>query len=167
MTVTDPPGGSAKPRSCSRLPDGVTVAVATGRALGQGLGQGLAGAGPAADRSVWPGLAHLCSHLAFAAAFLYTRGFHFRRLREAAASLCQAPRPMKQDTHPDYHFITVVMTDGSTYQTRSTYGKEGDSLHLDIDPKTHPAWTGGGHQLIDRGGRVSRFNAKFGAFTRK
>jgi large subunit ribosomal protein L31 len=74
---------------------------------------------------------------------------------------------MKQDTHPDYHFITVVMTDGTSYQTRSTYQKEGATLNLDIDPKTHPAWTGGGHQLLDRGGRVSRFNAKFGAFTRK
>ena len=50
---------------------------------------------------------------------------------------------MKQDTHPDYHIITVVMTDGTTYQTRSTYGKEGATLNLDIDPKTHPAWTGG------------------------
>ena len=74
---------------------------------------------------------------------------------------------MKQDTHPDYHFITVVMTDGTSYQTRSTYGKEGATLNLDIDPKTHPAWTGGNQQLLDRGGRVSRFNAKFGAFTRK
>jgi len=42
---------------------------------------------------------------------------------------------MKADTHPDYHFITVVMTDGTTYQTRSTYGKEGDKLALDIDPR--------------------------------
>ena len=74
---------------------------------------------------------------------------------------------MKQDAHPDYHFITVVMTDGTSYQTRSTYGKEGATLNLDIDPKTHPAWTGGNQQLLDRGGRVSRFNAKFGAFTRK
>ena len=39
---------------------------------------------------------------------------------------------MKQDTHPDYHFINVVMTDGTTFQTRSTYGKEGDTLNLDI-----------------------------------
>jgi len=39
--------------------------------------------------------------------------------------------------------ITVQMVDGSTYQTRSTYGKEGDTLVLDIDSKTHPAWTGG------------------------
>ena len=74
---------------------------------------------------------------------------------------------MKQDAHPDYHAITVVMTDGSTYQTRSTYGKEGATLNLDIDPKTHPAWTGGNQTLLDRGGRVSRFNAKFAGFTAK
>jgi len=74
---------------------------------------------------------------------------------------------VKQDIHPDYHTITVVMTDGTTYQTRSTYGKEGQELHLDIDPKTHPAWTGGGQHLIDRGGRVSRFNAKFAGFVKK
>ncbi|MFN4354605.1 50S ribosomal protein L31 [Parvibaculum sp.] len=69
---------------------------------------------------------------------------------------------MKKDTHPDYHFITVQMNDGTTYKTRSTYGSDGDTLVLDIDPTTHPAWTGGGQQLLDRGGRVSRFNKKFG-----
>ena len=74
---------------------------------------------------------------------------------------------MKQDAHPDYHFITVVMTDGSSYRTRSTYGKEGATLNLDIDPKTHPAWTGGNQQLMDRGGRVARFGAKFGGFLKK
>jgi large subunit ribosomal protein L31 len=74
---------------------------------------------------------------------------------------------MKKDAHPDYHTITVVMTNGSTYQTRSTYGKEGATLHLDIDPTTHPAWTGGSQHLLDRGGRVSRFNAKFAGFTAK
>ena len=50
---------------------------------------------------------------------------------------------MKEGIHPDYHNIKVVMTDGSEYTTRSTWGKEGDTLNLDIDPKTHPAWTGG------------------------
>jgi large subunit ribosomal protein L31 len=69
---------------------------------------------------------------------------------------------MKKDIHPDYHTITVVMTDGSKFETRSTYGKPGDSLHLDVDSKSHPAWTGGQQQLIDRGGRVSRFKQKFG-----
>lgn len=71
---------------------------------------------------------------------------------------------MKSDIHPDYHEITVVMTDGTEYKTRSTYGKAGDKLQLDIDPNTHPAWTGGQQQLLDRGGRVSRFNKKFASF---
>lgn len=72
---------------------------------------------------------------------------------------------MKADTHPNYHFIKVVMTDGTEYQTRSTWGKEGDTLTLDIDPKSHPAWTGGSQQLMDRGGRVSRFSKKFSGLT--
>jgi large subunit ribosomal protein L31 len=71
---------------------------------------------------------------------------------------------MKEKGHPDYHAIKVVMTDGTEYMTRSTYGKEGDVLHLDIDPKTHPAWTGGGQHLVDRGGRLSRFKSKFDSF---
>ena len=49
---------------------------------------------------------------------------------------------MKADIHPEYHEITVVMTDGSTFTTRSTYGAPGDTMRLDIDPKSHPAWTG-------------------------
>jgi len=68
---------------------------------------------------------------------------------------------MKKDTHPDYHEITVVMTDGTTFQTKSTYGAEGDKLTLDVDPRTHPAWTGGSQTLLDRGGRVSRFKKKY------
>ena len=71
---------------------------------------------------------------------------------------------MKQDIHPDYHTIKVVMTDGTEYETRSTYGKEGDTLRLDIDPTTHPAWTGGQQTLLDRGGRLSKFKNKFDGF---
>ena len=68
---------------------------------------------------------------------------------------------MKADIHPDYHMIKVVMTDGTKYETYSTYGSDGDSLTLDIDPTSHPAWTGGSQQILDRGGRVSKFNKKF------
>ena len=71
---------------------------------------------------------------------------------------------MKAEIHPNYHMITVVMTDGTEYQTRSTWGKEGDKLNLDIDSKSHPAWTGGTQQMLDRGGRVSRFQKKFSGF---
>jgi large subunit ribosomal protein L31 len=71
---------------------------------------------------------------------------------------------MKEGIHPDYHEITVVMTDGSSYQTRSTYGKPGDTLRLDIDPKSHPAWTGGQQRLVDTGGQLARFNKRFQGF---
>lgn len=66
-----------------------------------------------------------------------------------------------EDFHPNYHMVKVVMTDGSEFQTYSTYGEEGDTINLDIDPKTHPAWTGGNQTNLDRGGRVSRFKKKF------
>ncbi len=70
---------------------------------------------------------------------------------------------MKKDIHPDYHEITIVMTDGSEFQTRSTYGESGASMRLEIDPKTHPAWTGE-HRLVDTGGQVAKFNKRFGNF---
>src|SRR5580698_2642129 len=73
---------------------------------------------------------------------------------------------MKKDLHPDYHEITVIMTDGSEFVTRSTYGKSGDKLHLDIDPKTHPAWTGT-HRLVDRGGQLAKFNKRFAGLSSK
>ncbi len=70
---------------------------------------------------------------------------------------------MKKDIHPEYHEITVKMTDGTEFKTRSTYGAEGDVLRLDVDPKTHPAWTGE-HRLVDRGGQVAKFKKRFGNF---
>ena len=70
---------------------------------------------------------------------------------------------MKKDIHPDYHEITVCMTDGSTYTTRSTWGKAGDTLKLDIAPKTHPAWTGV-HRLIASRGQLAKFNKRFKDF---
>src|SRR5579859_2570048 len=67
---------------------------------------------------------------------------------------------MKPGIHPEYHEITVVMTDGTQFKTRSCMGKPGDTLRLDIDPKSHPAWTGQ-HRIIDSGGQVAKFNKKF------
>jgi large subunit ribosomal protein L31 len=71
---------------------------------------------------------------------------------------------MKKDIHPNYHKINVVMTDGTSFETRSTYGKEGDTLRLDIDPKTHPAWTGV-HRLLDTGGQLAKFKNRFKNFS--
>jgi large subunit ribosomal protein L31 len=67
---------------------------------------------------------------------------------------------MKEKIHPDYHEINVVMTDGTTFKTKTTWGKPGDTLRLDIDPKSHPAWTGV-HRLVDSGGQLAKFNKRF------
>tara|TARA_B100001250_G_C19056246_1_gene468076 strand:+ start:176 stop:406 length:231 start_codon:yes stop_codon:yes gene_type:complete len=67
---------------------------------------------------------------------------------------------MKKNIHPDYHKIKVVMTDGSQFETMSTWGKEGETLKLDIDSKSHVAWTGGTQKVSDKG-RVSKFFKKF------
>ena len=54
---------------------------------------------------------------------------------------------MKKDIHPNYHTIKVEMTDGTQFETRSTWGSEGEVLKLEIDPKSHSAWTGGKQKL--------------------
>jgi large subunit ribosomal protein L31 len=73
---------------------------------------------------------------------------------------------MKDNLHPKYHDITVVMTDGTEFVTRSTYGEPGAKLHLDIDPKVHPAWTGQ-HRMVNRGGQLEKFNKRFAGMTTK
>jgi len=70
---------------------------------------------------------------------------------------------MKDNIHPDYHEIKVVMTDGTEFKTRSTWGKPGDTLRLDIDPKTHPAWTGA--VKVASGTQLEKFNKKFAGIT--
>lgn len=70
---------------------------------------------------------------------------------------------MKPEIHPDYHEITVVMTDGSEYKTRTTWGKAGDTMRLDIDSLSHPAWKGGTAKITEKG-QLSKFEKKFGSF---
>ena len=55
------------------------------------------------------------------------------------------------------------MTDGTQFETKSTWGNEGEILRLEIDPKSHAAWTGGKQKLMDKG-RISKFNKKFQNF---
>ena len=68
---------------------------------------------------------------------------------------------MKKEIHPDYHKIKVQLTDGTTFETRSTYGKEGDILKLDIDPTSHPAWTGEASKMLDSDGQGAKFQKRF------
>ena len=58
---------------------------------------------------------------------------------------------MKKNIHPNYHTIKVELTDGTQFETKSTWGKEGEVLKLEIDPISHSAWTGGKQKLMDKG----------------
>lgn len=68
---------------------------------------------------------------------------------------------MKKAIHPDYHEITVKMTDGSEFKTFSTWGKKGDTLQLDTDILNHSAWTGGKNRVNEKAGNVAKFNQRF------
>ena len=63
--------------------------------------------------------------------------------------------------------ITVLARNLERLKNRSWYSQvkiyEGDVLKLEIDPKSHSAWTGGKQKLLDKG-RVSKFNKKFQNF---
>lgn len=65
---------------------------------------------------------------------------------------------MKKGIHPFYKTVEVVMTDGTTFKTRSCY--KGDRMVLEIDSKSHPFFTGK-QVLVDTAGRVERFNKRF------
>jgi large subunit ribosomal protein L31 len=65
---------------------------------------------------------------------------------------------MKKGIHPNYHTVTVVQTDGLTFETRSCY--KSDRMVLEIDSKSHPYFTGK-QVLVDTAGRVDRFNKRF------
>jgi large subunit ribosomal protein L31 len=65
---------------------------------------------------------------------------------------------MKKGIHPNYHTVEIVMTDGTTFKTRSCY--RGERMVLEIDSKSHPFFTGK-QVLVDTAGRVDRFNKRF------
>lgn len=66
---------------------------------------------------------------------------------------------------PKQHTVNVKMTDGSTFPILTTWGKEGDTLPLDVDPRNHPAWQEKAQNFINANDeRVNKFNQKFGGF---
>ena len=70
---------------------------------------------------------------------------------------------MKKDIHPNYHTIKVEMTDGINLKLNQLGVLREIYLKLEIDPKSHAAWTGGKQKLMDKG-RISKFNKKFQNF---
>jgi len=66
---------------------------------------------------------------------------------------------MKKDIHPTYAAITATCTCGNTLSLNTTLGKD---LHIDVCSQCHPFYTGQ-QKMLDTGGRVDRFNKRFGA----
>jgi len=64
---------------------------------------------------------------------------------------------MKEGIHPKYEKCTVSCACGNTFETASTKG----NLKVEICSKCHPFYTGK-QKLVDSGGRVDRFNKRFG-----
>jgi large subunit ribosomal protein L31 len=64
---------------------------------------------------------------------------------------------MKQGIHPEYVTATVRCSCGEEFQTRSTVPE----LRVDICSKCHPFYTGK-QKLVDAGGRVERFERRYG-----
>jgi large subunit ribosomal protein L31 len=64
---------------------------------------------------------------------------------------------MKTGIHPDYATATVRCSCGSTFQTRSTKSE----IHVEICSACHPFYTGK-QKLVDTGGRVERFQRRYG-----
>lgn len=64
---------------------------------------------------------------------------------------------MKKDLHPEYKDTVIVCACGAEYPTKSTK----ENVHVDICAKCHPFYTGK-QKLVDAGGRVDKFNKKFG-----
>jgi len=79
---------------------------------------------------------------------------------EAVAT--QRPIPerntMKKDIHPAYVETQVTCTCGNTFTTRST--ATSGSLHADVCSNCHPFYTGK-QKILDTGGRVARFQARY------
>jgi large subunit ribosomal protein L31 len=64
---------------------------------------------------------------------------------------------MKQDIHPDYVETKVTCSCGNTFTTRSIKNE----LHVELCNQCHPFYTGK-QKLVDTGGRVERFQKKYG-----
>jgi large subunit ribosomal protein L31 len=79
-----------------------------------------------------------------------------RRLQVAAQN---RGKQMKPDIHPTYKDISITCSCGNVINTRSTMGK---AISLDVCSNCHPFYTGK-QKMLDTGGRIDRFNKRFGA----
>lgn len=67
---------------------------------------------------------------------------------------------MKKGIHPDYKEITVVMSDGTEFTTRSTIGTSDGVYKSEVDSKNHPFYNQN-KQIQKKAGRIDRFNRRY------
>ena len=70
---------------------------------------------------------------------------------------------MKEGIHPNYVAIKATCSCGNVIETRSTVGKD---INLDVCSACHPFYTGK-QKMVDSGGRVDKFNKRFGMLGKK
>ena len=76
-----------------------------------------------------------------------------------------AKKDLSNNTHPKLHTVNVVMTNGDKFSIMTTYGKDGDTLKLDVDTKNHPAWQEKGQSFVNANDeQLAKFKKKFGDF---
>lgn len=68
---------------------------------------------------------------------------------------------MKNDIHPEYDEITVVLSDGTEFTTRSTMNPQDGVYRSEVDSKNHPFYTDN-LKLQKKAGRIDRFNKRYG-----
>ncbi|MDR0423832.1 MAG: 50S ribosomal protein L31 [Rickettsiales bacterium] len=72
---------------------------------------------------------------------------------------------IKEINELDYHSVKVKMTDGKIFETRSCYGKAGDTIVLDVDPLNHPAWRTDNSSFVNTNDdQITKFKKKFSDF---
>lgn len=69
---------------------------------------------------------------------------------------------MKKGIHPEYNEITVKLSDGSEFVTRSTMKTKDGEFRPEIDSKNHPFYIGSS-KMISSAGRVDKFKQRYGS----
>ncbi|NBG88347.1 50S ribosomal protein L31 [Isachenkonia alkalipeptolytica] len=67
---------------------------------------------------------------------------------------------MAKDIHPEYKAVDVSCACGNNFTTKSTK----DEIKVEICSACHPFYTGK-QKSLEKGGRVEKFNKKFGVQT--
>lgn len=70
----------------------------------------------------------------------------------------------KKGIHPEDHNLSIVLSNGKQIGIKTTWGKEGETMKLDVDPTNHPAWRKDSGTFVNTNNdQVSKFKKKYGS----